>query len=130
MRKSVKDYMRKRFSSHVCVYNVYISGSSLSARYVSGMLKAFDYRWSELVTNHHDVVLLSFHIGDARKPLLHLMHRIEEYVEEHAQLFTAPELALICHAFFTNNTAFRRYTVHRSRFGFIFGILQCCNNIY
>lgn len=84
--------------------------NSGSEKYFKAVFLEFDRRWSRIVLTKEDILQLVFFLSIVRTSSIFLMHRIEEFIGQNMNLFTISEISLICHAFFTTNTAFRSFS--------------------
>ena len=80
-----------------------------SEKYFRAVFKEFDQRWGRIDVTKEDILQLAFFLSIVRTSSIFLMHRIEEFIGQNMNLFTISEISLICHAFFTTNTAFRSF---------------------
>ena len=86
-------------------------------KYMLTMLQSIDLRWNSLRATTANIVQMLFYIGTYRHTPIQLMERVENHLIENIADLTGCQVGLVCHAFFSTNTALRSYPLlnHMSR---------------
>jgi hypothetical protein len=79
--------------------------------YFSVLASQIGLRWESLKIKRQDILQLAFYVSYLRKAPIHLMYKIEKFVHDNSDEFSANDIGLICHAFFATNTSFRNYSL-------------------
>lgn len=91
------------------VADVFFVMNMTSNRYLKAVFQEFERRWNTLSITKEDILQLLFFLSILRTSSLFLMHKVEEFISEHASQFSINEIGLVCHTFFVTNTAFRNF---------------------
>ena len=86
-------------------------------KYMLTMLQSIDLRWNSLRATTTNIIQMLFYIGTYRHTPIQLMERVENHLIQNISDLTGCQVGLICHAFFSTNTALRSYPLlnHMSR---------------